>query len=43
VGPMSDSGVLAPDPHLVGPAKAGMTKPMKCFDATRIGCSTSSR
>jgi hypothetical protein len=35
VGPMPDSGVLAPVPHPVSPAKTGMTKPMKCCDITR--------
>jgi hypothetical protein len=32
---MPDSGVLAPVPQTISPAKAGTTKPMKCYDVTR--------
>jgi hypothetical protein len=35
MGPMPDSGVLAPFPHPVGPAKDGMTKLMKHCDVMR--------
>jgi hypothetical protein len=43
VGPMSDSGVLAPVSRPVGLAKARMTKPTKRCDVMRSGCGTSSR
>jgi hypothetical protein len=39
IGPMPDNSILPPVPRPVSPAKAGMTKSMKCCDVMRSGCS----